>query len=437
MSPASDPSSSASNPSVPQRPVPPKPPKPPVIREVIPKKAATPPAPAAATATPATDDRAATPRPMPGRPKPSRPMPKRLPEVTHLPSTAEALALGAQTLPGVTADACPVPPPSEPMQYRAIGLVRGRYVPSEEQFTQGKVLAADGTEIDAVLLGRVMSLIRNHVDLEVDHLWVAYPRTRTEDLHVQIVGIWEPETLKRGGADRAAATEAVAEVEAEPEVKGAEDPSPSAPGVADPEAVTPADEKADGSPDEAIADQADGKADATTDATVEDKAGEGTGATTDDGADGNAQAAPAIAPLQSIGENQFSIRGAVVHQSQEESCVTVKIRQTPRSEKQKAKAFKIRLEGQLSERPTGYFWDLVAERRGNQLALVAATAIAPLPPQKRKPFQKGGPKGKPRSQDERGDRGPREDRPRTGNRSNRPERSERPERTGNRPPRKP
>ncbi|GAB4350023.1 MAG: hypothetical protein Fur0042_17670 [Cyanophyceae cyanobacterium] len=440
MSPASDPSSSASNPSVPQRPVPPKPPKPPVIREVIPKKAATPPAPAAATAPPATDDRAATPRPMPGRPKPSRPMPKRLPEVTHLPSTAEALALGAQTLPGVTADACPVPPPSEPMQYRAIGLVRGRYVPSEEQFTQGKVLAADGTEIDAVLLGRVMSLIRNHVDLEVDHLWVAYPRTRTEDLHVQIVGIWEPETLKRGaqGSASAAATEAVAEVEAETEAK--EDASSGAPGVTDPEAVATADENADGNTDDQIDGQADGKANTKTDATVDDKANGVTGETTGGGADGNAQAAPAIAALQSIGENQFSIRGAVVHQSQEESCVTVKIRQTPRSEKQKAKAFKIRLEGQLSERPTGYFWDLVAERRGNQLALVAATAIAPLPPQKRKPFQKGGPKGKPRPQDDRGDRGargPREDRPRTGNRSNRPERSERPERTSNRPPRKP
>ncbi|MHC5730419.1 MAG: hypothetical protein ACYTXY_41190, partial [Nostoc sp.] len=31
----------------------------------------------------------------------------------------------------------PIPPPSEPMQYRAIGLVRGRYHASSEQFTQG------------------------------------------------------------------------------------------------------------------------------------------------------------------------------------------------------------------------------------------------------------------------------------------------------------
>jgi hypothetical protein len=52
---------------------------------------------------------------------------------------------------------------------------------------------------NAVLLGRVMSLVRNHIDLEKDHLWVVYPRTREGDkeLHIQIVGVWEPETLKR------------------------------------------------------------------------------------------------------------------------------------------------------------------------------------------------------------------------------------------------
>lgn len=394
MSPASDPSSSASNSSVPQRPVPPKPPKPPIIREVVPKRPAAPPAPEPAVVT---GDRA-VPRPSPGRPKPSRPTPKRLPEVEHLPKTDVVLALGAQTLPGVTADACPVPPPSEPMQYRAIGLVRGRYVPSEEQFTQGKVLAADGTEIDAVLLGRVMSLIRNHVDLERDHLWVAYPRTRTEDLHVQIVGIWEPETLKREDGGGGSAPEAT------PDTATAEAPDATA------ETTTTATAEATKPADAAT------KADVKADITPEPKAPE-----------------TAIAAPQSIGENQFSIRGAVVHQSQEESCVTIKIRQTPRSPKQKAKAFKIRLEGLLSERPTGYFWDLVAERRGNQLALVAATAIAPLPPQKRKPFQKGGPKGKPRAQGDYGDRAPRDDRPRP-NRSDRPER---PERTGTRPPRTP
>ncbi len=93
----------------------------------------------------------------------------------------------------------PIPPPSEPMQYRAIGLVRGQYMPSAEQLTRGTLLASDGTLIDAVLLGRVMSLVKNHLNLDQAHLWVVYPRSRQEDgnLHVQIVGVWEPEKLNQ------------------------------------------------------------------------------------------------------------------------------------------------------------------------------------------------------------------------------------------------
>lgn len=97
----------------------------------------------------------------------------------------------------------PIPPPSEPMQYRAIGLVRGRYIASSEQFTQGSLHTIDGVELSAVLLGRIMSLVKNHLDLEKDHLWVVYPRTRQEndELHLQIVGVWEPENLAKSPDD--------------------------------------------------------------------------------------------------------------------------------------------------------------------------------------------------------------------------------------------
>lgn len=93
----------------------------------------------------------------------------------------------------------PIPPPSEPKQYRAIGLVYGRYTAIEDEFTRGEMVTPDGTLLKAVLLGRVMSLVRNHIDLEKDHLWVVYPRTREgePDIHLQIVGVWEPETLDR------------------------------------------------------------------------------------------------------------------------------------------------------------------------------------------------------------------------------------------------
>jgi hypothetical protein len=105
----------------------------------------------------------------------------------------------------------PIAPPSEPMQYRAIGLVQGTYTPDEEQFNHGNVITDDGAVIDAVLLGRVTSLVKKHIDLEKSHLWVVYPRTRRgdedsdveQDLHIQIVGVWEPETLGLPGEDPA------------------------------------------------------------------------------------------------------------------------------------------------------------------------------------------------------------------------------------------
>lgn len=115
----------------------------------------------------------------------------------------------------------PIPPASEPMQYRAIGLVAGRYTPSEEQFTRGELVTQDGVIVQAVLLGRVMSLVKKHLDLENSHLWVVYPRTREKqsDLHVQIVGVWEPEKL----------TKKASEDEAEVDSESANSPSEAVP----------------------------------------------------------------------------------------------------------------------------------------------------------------------------------------------------------------
>ena len=152
----------------PKRPVPPDP----AISEPAPSEAVTPAPEVHDVATPASD------------PSPStEPVPEAVAE------SSEASANRLQ----------PIPPASEPMQYRAIGLVRGRYVPSDEQFTRGFILTEEEVQIDAVLLGRVMSLVKKHLDLEQPHLWVVYPRTRekTNDLHMQIVGVWEPEKLSR------------------------------------------------------------------------------------------------------------------------------------------------------------------------------------------------------------------------------------------------
>lgn len=145
--------------------------------------------------------------------RPTEP-PKVSPVTPPEPATVAPPAAVGATAPPETAIADglrhqPIPAPSEPMQYRAIGLLRGRYTASGEQFTRGTLVTTDGTEIQAVLLGRVMSLVRNHLDLAQDHLWVVYPRTREkeEDLHAQIVGVWEPEKLNKPDGDADDASE--------------------------------------------------------------------------------------------------------------------------------------------------------------------------------------------------------------------------------------
>ncbi len=91
----------------------------------------------------------------------------------------------------------PIPSVTDPLQYRAIGIVRGTYKPHEnENFTRGLIIDSNGIEIDSVVLGRVITLIRKHVSIEKPHLWVVYPRCRdNQNLHLQIAGIWEPSSL--------------------------------------------------------------------------------------------------------------------------------------------------------------------------------------------------------------------------------------------------
>ena len=100
----------------------------------------------------------------------------------------------------------PIPPVTEPLQYRAIGVVRGVYRPKEDdQLTRGILIDAEGNELETVVLGRVLTLMRRHLAMDESHLWVVYPRCRESDhLHLQIAGIWEPSTLspdQDGAAD--------------------------------------------------------------------------------------------------------------------------------------------------------------------------------------------------------------------------------------------
>lgn len=98
----------------------------------------------------------------------------------------------------------PISPVTDPLQFRAIGLVRGIYrSDGPDSFTTGVIHTADNTQLEAVLLGRVIHLVRRHVDLDQPHLWVCYPRNRDKDqdkLHLQVMGLWEPSLLDRTDA---------------------------------------------------------------------------------------------------------------------------------------------------------------------------------------------------------------------------------------------
>ncbi len=99
----------------------------------------------------------------------------------------------------------PITPVTEPLQYRAIGLVRAIYQPEDKDdcFTKGKLVDESGLEVEAVVLGRVITLMRRHLDITKFHLWVVYPRQRKENsLHLQIVGVWEPSTLEVNNLDK-------------------------------------------------------------------------------------------------------------------------------------------------------------------------------------------------------------------------------------------
>ena len=93
----------------------------------------------------------------------------------------------------------PISPVTEPLQYRAIGVVRGTYRPeSDDQLTRGVLVDDQGQELEAVVLGRMLTLMRRHLAMDAPHLWVVYPRSREGGhLHLQIAGIWEPSTLDR------------------------------------------------------------------------------------------------------------------------------------------------------------------------------------------------------------------------------------------------
>lgn len=309
----------------------------------------------------------------------------------------------------------PIPPASEPMQYRAIGLIRGKYVASDEQFTRGSIFTDDGYEIGAVLLGRVMSLVKKHVDLEQPHLWVVYPRTREKgdgDLHVQIVGVWEPENLNRmmeASEQEDAAPEPVESDLIDQELES-EDAEPTQEDLAAELAEAETEETEE--TEEAEAEnagmetgEAEGEGEEATIAetvvaqekTAQEKVFPPGQETQSQPSTPETEVLPPV-PASELDDKYFSVRGEVIYQSLEDEQLLVKIRRAPRPGTDESKAFKVVLKGVLEGKAVGYFWDLHVQREGNMLVLQKGTMIAAVPPQKRTrkkpPFnRRGGPGG--------------------------------------------
>jgi hypothetical protein len=286
----------------------------------------------------------------------------------------------SKTMPIPSTYQLPIPPASEPMQYRAIGLVHGQYVPSDAQFTRGEILAADGQSVQAVLLGRVMSLVKKHVDLAQPHLWVVYPRTREKklDLHVQIVGIWEPETLAQvqsdtleeatdelstdeEGSTLATDEEAIAATEAEETETEAETAASHSADVSeDVEDPAPSTEELEPKPvlqlvrpnrPEPVAPPAESEP----------------------------KAEGEVPQLQ---DGYFSIRGEIVHLGDEDDQITVRIQQTSRKNPEEDKSFKLILTGHLEGRVIGQFWNLHVRRHNQELVIEGGERIGVARPKK-------------------------------------------------------
>ena len=97
----------------------------------------------------------------------------------------------------------PIQEVTDKLQYRAIGIVRGIYKPHDkEQINRGFITDTEGKKLDTVVLGKSLSLIKKHINLDKSYFWIVYPRNKNvNNLHLQIAGIWDPYELNNVNKD--------------------------------------------------------------------------------------------------------------------------------------------------------------------------------------------------------------------------------------------
>ena len=91
----------------------------------------------------------------------------------------------------------PIPQVTNKLQYRAIGIINGKFTPhNSEQLNRGFLIDNKGEKIETVVLGKALSLLKKHIDLNKSYYWVVYPKNKnTQNLHLQVAGIWDPYKL--------------------------------------------------------------------------------------------------------------------------------------------------------------------------------------------------------------------------------------------------
>ena len=87
----------------------------------------------------------------------------------------------------------PIPQVTDPLQYRAIGIVNGKFTPHDrEQLNKGLIIDNEGEKIETVVLGKALSILKKHIDLNKNYYWVVYPKnknTKTYIYRLQVSGI--------------------------------------------------------------------------------------------------------------------------------------------------------------------------------------------------------------------------------------------------------
>ena len=91
----------------------------------------------------------------------------------------------------------PIPQVTNQFQYRAIGIINGKFTPhNSEQLNRGFLIDNEGEKIETVILGKAISLLKKHIDLNKSYYWIVYPKNKnTQNLHLQVAGIWDPYQL--------------------------------------------------------------------------------------------------------------------------------------------------------------------------------------------------------------------------------------------------